>query len=191
MKDYSFYDHPNIGQLAKYIEEKRTAGSHRERTGRAAGASDRKHGLKPGIDRKLRVKLTAWQGRHPFKGAYAVTRDELDGSKPVLFWGTNSNRGMDLIRDAVSHLYHVVGFSSLYQIQKRQLRNYEQLCRSYAEDVQRIQPEGPCHIGGFCDGAKIMKRVAEILIEAGREVRQLIVHDYVMEDSFEAHVSML
>ena len=51
------------------------------------------------------------------------------------------------------------------------------LAADYAAAIARLQPNGPIRLGGFCEGAKIMRFAAECLIEMGRDVKVIISWD--------------
>jgi thioesterase domain-containing protein len=60
----------------------------------------------------------------------------------------------------------------------------QSLADEYVNAMCAVQPEGPYHFGGLCDGAHIALRMARRLEELGREVGTLAVFDtWVLENS--------
>lgn len=51
------------------------------------------------------------------------------------------------------------------------------LMRSYVNEIQRRQPHGPYHIGGWSSGGVMSYIAVQLLMEAGEEVRTLIIFD--------------
>jgi amino acid adenylation domain-containing protein len=54
---------------------------------------------------------------------------------------------------------------------------FEEIAASYLPMIRSVQPTGPYHLGGFCNGALAMYEVARQLIHAGEEVATLVLLD--------------
>jgi thioesterase domain-containing protein len=57
------------------------------------------------------------------------------------------------------------------------LPSIEEIAASYVELIRSVQPKGPYHLGGFCNGAVTMYEVAQLLIRAGETVAALVLFD--------------
>jgi surfactin family lipopeptide synthetase A len=63
-------------------------------------------------------------------------------------------------------------------------QEYEQVASEYIRAMREIQPEGPYHIGGTCEGARIAFEMARILESQGQTVEMLAVIDtWVIENT--------
>jgi thioesterase domain-containing protein/acyl carrier protein len=63
-------------------------------------------------------------------------------------------------------------------------QEYEQVASEYIRAMREIQPEGPYHIGGTCEGARIAFEMARILESQGQAVELLAVIDtWVIENT--------
>jgi hypothetical protein len=68
--------------------------------------------------------------------------------------------------------------ASLFQYPDKTDADCDTLAAFYAAEIQRICPEGPLNLGGFCSGAMIMEMVSHHLIRAGRTIRAFISIDH-------------
>jgi thioesterase domain-containing protein/acyl carrier protein len=57
------------------------------------------------------------------------------------------------------------------------LTSVESMARHYLSEVRRLRPQGPYLLGGYCIGAMIAHRMAQLLVEAGEEVPLLVLID--------------
>jgi amino acid adenylation domain-containing protein len=57
------------------------------------------------------------------------------------------------------------------------LFNFEEMAARYVELIRSVQPKGPYHLGGFCNGAIAIYEVAQQLIRAGETVSTLVLLD--------------
>jgi len=53
----------------------------------------------------------------------------------------------------------------------------EVIAADYVEMIRSVQPKGPYHLGGFCNGAMAMYEVAQQLVRAGEPVATLVLLD--------------
>ncbi|MDB4370455.1 hypothetical protein N9Z23_04090, partial [Akkermansiaceae bacterium] len=65
----------------------------------------------------------------------------------------------------------LVSFRTLRLVQHKKLRNYDLITQIYLGEIERLQPTGPVHLGGFYEGARIMVRIGRELIKKGREIQ--------------------
>jgi amino acid adenylation domain-containing protein len=63
-------------------------------------------------------------------------------------------------------------------------QEYEQVAKDYIRAMREIQPNGPYHIGGTCEGARIAFEMTRILESMGQEVNLLAIIDtWVLENT--------
>jgi amino acid adenylation domain-containing protein len=63
-------------------------------------------------------------------------------------------------------------------------REFESMAADYVRAMREVQPEGPYHIGGMCEGARIAFDMARSLESQGQKVALLAVFDtWVLENS--------
>jgi amino acid adenylation domain-containing protein len=55
--------------------------------------------------------------------------------------------------------------------------SFEEAASSYVKMIRSVQPKGPYHLGGFCNGAVAMYEVAQQLIRTGDTVATLVLLD--------------
>jgi amino acid adenylation domain-containing protein len=55
--------------------------------------------------------------------------------------------------------------------------SFQEAAASYIELIRSVQPTGPYHLGGFCNGALAMYEVAQQLIREGESVESLVLLD--------------
>ncbi len=180
--DFIFYENATIQGVARAVEGQLTS-SHRK--------LDRKPDFPPRIQRKLLRFLSSWPGTPPFEGSYARVDPEADSSLPILFWCSNSYKECDLVSTNAKDIVQLVSLRTLHHIQHKKLRNYRRVAQIYADELERIQPEGSFNLGGFCEGSRLMVNTARVLIARGREIRLLFLYDHILEEPFPAHVAMI
>jgi len=54
---------------------------------------------------------------------------------------------------------------------------FEEIAADYLELIRSVQPKGPYHLGGYCNGAMAMYEAAQQLIRAGETVSVLVLLD--------------
>ena len=54
---------------------------------------------------------------------------------------------------------------------------FEEVASKFVELIREVQPKGPYHLGGFCNGALAIYEVAQQLIRAGETVATLVLLD--------------
>lgn len=180
-----FYENASIRALSRFVDQQ---SSQQLGKGRRQDAS----GLSPRLQRKLDALLFTWKGVPPFEGALCR---EMKGEPPAtygrFFWCANNRIEFEGVRKALEGVFQTVGFRTLHRIQKRYLRNYSKLVRTYADQIERIQPEGEYTLGGFCDGGRIMVEVAQELEARGKTVRHIVLSDYVCTRRLDIKVSLV
>lgn len=183
--DFRIFEHSSVRKVSSYIRD------HSVDSGGKVVA-DREVAIQARLAKKLQQILATWQGVPAFVGAYCVMPNRGGRSDiPYLFFCGNGNQEYDVFCKAAEGIYHVVGFRTLRRIQHKWFRDLDRLAEAYVYDVIKVQKEGPYYIGGYCEGANIMIRVAQLLIQRGLEVRQIIFHDHIVDKPINAHVSML
>lgn len=127
------------------------------------------------------------EGRKP--AHRMVMAVQAAGSKPPFFGivtpGVNPLGYIALAR-------HLGDDQPLYEIQgpgPRERKPYsaqefEQLAADYIREMRKIQPRGPYHFGGMCEGARIAFDMARLLEAEGEKVSLLAILDtWVLENS--------
>ena len=55
--------------------------------------------------------------------------------------------------------------------------SFEEIASSFVKLIRSVQPEGPYHLGGYCNGAVAIYEVAQQLMRAGETVAALVLLD--------------
>ena len=100
-----------------------------------------------------------------------------DAPLSPLFWCAQEENEYQQLAQASAGKRPIFLMRSLFLMHgKNDSLNYE-LANDYAKAISTLQPDGPITLGGFCEGAKIMRFVAEHLIQMGRTPKVLISWD--------------
>ena len=65
------------------------------------------------------------------------------------------------------------------------------LAQTYADEIEAVQPSGPLHLGGNCQGGIVMHAVAQRLRQRDREVRLLILMEQRFVRPFPGKVALV
>jgi thioesterase domain-containing protein len=66
---------------------------------------------------------------------------------------------------------------------------YEKVASEYIRAMRTVQPQGPYHIGGMCEGARIVFEMARILEAQGQKVNLLAIFDtWALENTQNPHL---
>jgi hypothetical protein len=142
------------------------------------------------VAKQIRRILQSWNGTPVFPGAYGIERAARETATATnMFWCCNGRAEFRAV-DAIPN-FRVIAYRTLYELQAREDREIDRLCQVYAAEVERVQPEGPLVLGGFCDGAYLMAHVAKILVARGRSLRLFIGHDYLPELNLPGHHALV
>jgi acyl-CoA synthetase (AMP-forming)/AMP-acid ligase II/thioesterase domain-containing protein/acyl carrier protein len=179
---FIFYENATIGGLARAVDERRTGKSD---------SNQRSLDFPRRIRKKLLRFLSSWPGKAPFPESYARIDDRANNDTPYLFWCCNSVREISVIAENARSYLTLVSFRTLRLVQHKKLRNYDLITQIYLEEIERLQPTGPVHLGGFCEGARIMVRIGRELIKKGRQIQLLVLQDFNLEDPFPARIAMI
>lgn len=114
----------------------------------------------------------AWRSLVPIKEG---------GSKPPFFFIHAAFGNILLYRDLAKHLGPD---QPVYGLQAKGLNGdepvhttVEAMAKDYVEEIRKIQPTGPYHIGGYCLGGTIAYEVAQQLVDIDEEVGVLALFD--------------
>jgi amino acid adenylation domain-containing protein len=68
-------------------------------------------------------------------------------------------------------------------------QEYEKVASEYIRAMRAVQPEGPYHIGGMCEGARIVFEMARLLEAQGQKVNLLAIFDtWALENTQNPHL---
>lgn len=124
------------------------------------------------------LRATAgWPGQRALPGGL-ILGTGTSGALPPAFFCAQGSRECRSIRSALNPDRPLYLLRSLYLMQGRSPATEAALMRLYADEVDRIQPDGPLFLGGFCAGARIMSGVARILWAQGREIGPFLSIDF-------------
>lgn len=179
---FIFYENATISGVASAIEE---------RLGDTHKSLARDPDFPTRVRKKLLHFLASWPGVPPFEGSYARVDERADPSLPFFFWCCNGVKERDLMATNARDYLKLVALRTLRSVQHKKLRNYGRIAKVYADEIERIQPTGPLILGGYCEGGRLIVKAARLLIANGREIRLLVLHDYLLEEPFPSHVAMI
>lgn len=161
----ALFDHPTVAAFSAHME-----GSLTSRT-----APLRRAGLDPVTE--VRGFLAAWHGARATDDSLLVGWNTL-GSRPPLFWGVQSFGELSAFAEGLGEDQPVYGMRSLFEAKTKSAENTVLLAGHYAKEIQKAQPKGPVHLGGYCAGGGLAVHIARGLRAAGREVASLSLFEH-------------
>ncbi|WP_230661488.1 non-ribosomal peptide synthetase [Psychrobacter sp. I-STPA10] len=136
----------------------------------------------------LRAYLTAWSGKRVDSEGLVVVHNP-DGSLPPLFWCVQAHHELtNLVAELPSDL-PVYGMRSLYCIQEPKERDNDALAAYYANVILSLNTQQPYYLGGFCEGATIMLKVAQYLQQQGKTVALLLMIDKFTDEPYQGKIA--
>ncbi|CAA0107186.1 putative sulfoacetate--CoA ligase [Zhongshania aliphaticivorans] len=132
--------------------------------------------------------MSGWRGERRNSDSLLVGHNTL-GSKPALFWGSQSFEEFSLPAKHLGSEQPVYGFRSLYQVPNKTDAHLKQLADVLTKEIQLIQKTGPYLLGGFCAGATLAFEIAKRLIAKGEIISQLILMEKFIAEPYSGRVS--
>ena len=113
-------------------------------------------------------------------------------SKPILFAIHNLGYGLEFYRPMAKYLdadISIYGLSSSFSDEpdKPHIRDIANLASYYADNVQKVQPQGPYYLMGVSFGGVVAYEIAQHLVSQGHEVRFLGLLDSHCPNKDSAH----
>ncbi len=149
-----------------------------------------------GVDLPLRVlfeRRTIAQLASNIAGpTHAERTRTISGTALVPLKSTGTRLPFFLIHGKGGDVFHFLGLSRLLSPDQpvhglravgrdggvNRHETVEEMARHYAEEIRRLQPEGPCRIGGYSVGGWIALAVARELCNHGRQVTLVILDSF-------------
>lgn len=123
----------------------------------------------------LHDRLKRWQAEAvPGAGLF---RKISGGDGTPLFWCVQEEGEYGLLAEALRADRPLFLMRSLFLMLGKNDAMNRDLARVYAQHMMQLVPTGPLLLGGFCEGAKIMRFAAEHLLAEGRDIRVLVSWD--------------
>lgn len=118
--------------------------------------------------------LTGWQGRRIKPDGLVVTLNP-GGAGPGLVWCFQGYWEMTALASALGSDVPLHGMRSGYLIMDYTPDTIAALAAAYCDELEALQPTGPFHLGGNCQGASVARAIALELRSRGRQVERLIL----------------
>lgn len=134
-----------------------------------ADASDPKHAF-------LQSRLATWKA-HEVAGVPLMRALHVDTPGNPLFWCAQEENEYQQLSCAFEGKRPLYLMRSLFLMLGKNDEMSNALAAEYATAIAVLQPSGAIRLGGFCEGAKVMRFAARHLIEMGREVQIIIAWD--------------
>ncbi|MEP5153205.1 AMP-binding protein [Planktotalea sp.] len=114
----------------------------------------------------------------------------LNGDAPgaPLFWCAQEEGEYQQLANAFAGKRPLYLMRSLFLMLGKNDDMNDVLARDYAEAINALQPSGAICLGGFCEGAKIMRFAAKHLMDMGRDVQVVISWDQWFDAPLEVPV---
>lgn len=129
------------------------------------------------LDAFLLRETAAWPGQRVLAGGLVLGTGTAGTLAPVFFCA-QGNGECQSIRAVLNPERPLYLMRSLYLMPGRTAEAENELARRYADEIDRIQPEGPVALGGFCAGARVMADVSRILQAQGRRISAFLSIDH-------------
>jgi aryl carrier-like protein len=127
---------------------------------------------------------------HPDAPSCVVPLADGDGREPlfVFHWGNGAVRFTEDVVVGWAAGRPVYGFEAVgYRGRVRPLTMVQDMADRYLSDLVRVQPEGPYHLAGVCQGSVVAVELARRLRERSQEVRMLAMVKPSTLDPFLSH----
>ncbi|MGD8601840.1 MAG: phosphopantetheine-binding protein, partial [Gemmatimonadota bacterium] len=180
----ALYDNPTIAELDAVVDsfEVGPAG----KTGRAGRAPARVG--EAAMLAEVAELVATWEGRRLSSDSLLVGRNTM-GGRPPLFWGVQGFGELREVAERLGPEQPVWGMRSLYETRSKSPENAVALARAYRVEIERIQPEGAVHLGGYCAGAGIAFEIARQLRAAGRDVTSLSLFEHFQPEGYDGRLA--
>lgn len=130
--------------------------------------------LQPEIFQKQLRYVAEWQGHRENDHSLIVSSDDC-GAKQQLFWCFQGGHELTALAEALAPDIRVHGMRSAYLLVDDVKSQITALASHYFNEIQTLHPTGSLLIGGNCQGGPIAHSLAELLLNAGREVTHLVL----------------
>lgn len=128
----------------------------------------------------------------PVKPGSLITRMNQDGSKNPIFWCFNApGAELPAIADHLGKERPIYGLFSGSGVLARTDQIFRALAEHYVEEIISVHSDGPYLLGGNCDGANVISRIAYNLLERNRKVERLCLLEFFDERLFNYPGAML
>jgi acyl-CoA synthetase (AMP-forming)/AMP-acid ligase II/acyl carrier protein len=134
-------------------------------------------GTEPPVLSYVRKMMAGWPGVLMAEGGVIRGLGTASAGQPIFWCGTQGYEG-EVLQKALGNHHPIYTMMSVAQFEGRTDADRVTTAAKFAEEIQQISPEGPLVLGGFCDGGRVMAFVAEILQNAGREIRCFLAVDH-------------
>lgn len=181
-------DQATLRDLETALQAKNNTGSQSPRSSASSVGSSRSSSLDSGCPE---TPATSLEGEFDFS-VKEVKRGQVPAATSVVLQGSpkTCTRALFLFPDgsgsATSYVHLpniakdllVIGLNSPYLKNGDDMRcTWDELVEAYLTEVQRRQPHGPYNFGGWSAGGSLAYRAAQLLIQRGQHVRDLILLD--------------
>ncbi|SMO98613.1 Acyl-CoA synthetase (AMP-forming)/AMP-acid ligase II [Thalassovita litoralis] len=128
-------------------------------------------------ERYVMAATSAWPGERAGPSGLLILRNGDAPGVPV-FFGVNDRKMTDELEQTLGQGRPIYFLRSLLGGGMAKIRGEARIAQLIAQDIQHLRPSGRLILGGFCEGAGIMQRVAELLRQAGRGADLFIAVDW-------------
>ena len=169
----SLFDDPTLGgmaaRLSRFVAAPRSAGA-----------------LDPAVAEAVLRATISWPAA---RDGLVLSRNR-HGSKRPFFWVCQSNWQFELLADELDpeRPFHVL--RSLSTTPVKSDANTQALALHYADEIQRLQPEGPYLVGGFCQGAVVAFKIAQELRRRAQDVAILCMQDRFIPEPYDGPAAL-
>lgn len=131
--------------------------------------------------RAVRAVTAAWQGTRADEKSLIVGLGDVGEKKPFFFCVNGEQDYLRLVQkmDPERPFY---AMRNLNLLPEKSADNSKKLAKAYADEIDRLQPQGSLTFGGHCGGVDIARMIAELLINRGRDVDLIVVIDSVLHE---------
>ena len=140
---------------------------------------------------QLRIYVAPWRGRRLSHDSLVVTLNER-GTRAGLFWCLQGQREFEQLAAHLGADIPIHGMRSGHLVlDYDRADDVAALAQTYADEIEAVQPSGPLHLGGNCQGGIVMHAVAQRLRQRDREVRLLILMEQRFVRPFPGKVALV
>jgi acyl-CoA synthetase (AMP-forming)/AMP-acid ligase II/acyl carrier protein len=126
--------------------------------------------------RFLQKQMSAWKGQRLGRSNIIVGQRQY-GTLPPVFVATQGEH--DQITRVLDQDRPVYLMRTLRGLKFKSEAKTRELAKIYADEIEQVQPDGRLNFIGFCEGARLLHYVGDILAERGRTFGPFVSLDYL------------
>lgn len=124
----------------------------------------------------LQKQMSAWKGQRMGRHSIIVAQRQYGALEPVFVATQGEHDSITSVLDPDRPVYLM---RTLRGLRFKNDTKTQELAKIYADEIDALQPDGPLNMIGFCEGARLLHYVGDILAQRGRAFGPFVSLDYL------------